>query len=129
MDNRNLRSFELLQKAFDFEPDDLIKIHTHLCAGHELISAGISTWHLIAGKLSRHTEQLRIPGLCLILDDTFLYQELMADLHCLQENLIAEGNKPESLDRVLYLYTKHKNNIKLHLFTRVAVDKPVDGLV
>lgn len=113
MNNKNATAFEILKTKFALMPDDLIKINAYVSAGHDLVAAGISTWHFNKGKLSRQTEQLRIVGMCLIQDDSFLYQQLMADLQRIQED------NTDLLDRVLYLYTYDpiKRNTQFHFFT------------
>ncbi len=110
--------------------DERILLNQYVIAGHRLVSAGISTWHVLNGKLTRHTEQLRYPGIYLILDDTFLYKQLMGDMSDYTQNLLDEGHNKEDLDRLIYIYTADETEpraqIKLHLFSRVSVmvDKP-----
>lgn len=116
---------ESLQNAFSLNTEETIRIASHISAGHRLVAAGIATWSLNGkGELRRVTTQLNILGLQLICDDSFLFQELMADLGCLEVQLM-EDAALKDLDRCLYLYTLDPKNpkVKLHFFTRVLVDK------
>lgn len=117
MTNKNLKSLDQLQTHFDLRSEDILKIVSYLSAGHDLIASGVSIWSAIKGKVNRTTTQFHISGMCLISDDTLLYQELMADLTCYQEILL-QDTKPEDMDRVMYLYTLDPiaKAYKLHLF-------------
>lgn len=118
MTDKNLKALDQLQTHFDLKSEDILKIVSYISAGHNLIAAGVSTWSALNGKLTRSTDQLHIPGMMLIGDDTFLMSELMADLSSYQEGLL-KTTKPEDMDRVMYLYTLEptKKALKLHLFT------------
>lgn len=104
-------------------PSEQILLHQYIIAGHKVLCAGVSTWKLVGKTLTRVTRQLEGHNLSLILDDSDLYQELMADLSCYTDMLLSDGNKPEDFDRCIYVFTQDglsQEHPKLHMFSRMS---------
>lgn len=123
--DKYLQVLERLQDAFELNTDETIRIASYISAGHRLVSAGIACWSVSPkGDLKRVTTQLPIKGLQLICDDSFLWQELMSEIGCLEVKLVEDGADPKDFDRCMYLYTLDPKNprVQLHFFTRVFAD-------
>lgn len=122
--DKYLHVLERLQDAFELNNEETIRIASYISAGHRLVAAGIACWTLKPnGELKRVTTQLPIAGLQLICDDSFLWQELMSELGCVEVKLL-DNASPKDFDRCLYLYTLDPKNpkVQLHFFTRVFAD-------
>lgn len=122
--DKYLSVLDRLQDSFELNAEETIRIASYISAKHRLIAAGIACWSVNKnGELKRITTQLPIAGLQMICDDSFLWQELMADLGCLEVQLM-ETAKPSDFDRCMYLYTLDPKDpkVKLHFFTRVFAD-------
>ncbi len=119
-DNRKI--LEHITKEMRLAPSEQIMMNGYVLAGHTILCAGVGTWAVVNRVLTRVTEQLRGAGLCLIVDDSDRYQELMADMSAYTEMLKEEGNNIEDFDRVIYIYTQNtalQQEPRLHLFSRI----------
>ncbi len=127
--NTDLKLLTAIQNSFPLEPSEVLRILSYIGAGSTIVAAGVSYWQINGGELKRVTVQLPLPGLGLITDDSFLYQELMADLCCVEEQMLNDGIEPIDFDKCLYIITLSKGDPKEgnypktfpHFFTRSNV--------
>ncbi len=110
--NADLKLLTAIQNSFPLEPSEVLRILSYIGAGSTIVAAGVSYWHIKGGELKRVTVQLPLPGLGLITDDSFLYQELMADLCCVEEQMLNDGIEPKDFDKCLYVITLSKADPK-----------------
>ncbi len=110
--NTDLKLLTAIQNAFPLEPSEVLRLVSHISAGSMIVAAGISYWQIKGGELKRVTTQMPLPGLGMITDDSLLYQELMADLCCVEEQMINEGIDPIDFDKCLYIITLSKGDPK-----------------
>ncbi len=108
--NADLKLLTAIQNSFPLEPSEVLRILSYIGAGSTIVAAGVSYWHIKGGELKRVTAQLPLPGLGLITDDSFLYQELMADLCCVEEQMLNDGIEPIDFDKCLYIITLSKGD-------------------
>lgn len=100
-----IRILEDIDNVFPLRDAEKMRLMSYISAEYELISAGITCWTVNRNKhLKRVTTQLPIPGLQLITDDSSTWQELMAELGCIEVRMIADGQVPSSFDKCLYVY-------------------------
>ncbi len=108
--NNDLKLLTAIQNSFPLEPSEVLRILSYIGAGSTIVAAGVSYWQINGGELKRVTVQLPLPGLGLITDDSFLYQELMADLCCVEEQMLNDGIEPIDFDKCLYIITLSKGD-------------------
>ncbi len=116
------KTLEHITKETLLAPSEQILLHGHVIAGHRVLCAGTATWHYQNRQMTRVTRQLEGCGLCMILDESDRYQELMSELSTYTQMLLDEGNKPEDFDRCIYVYTQDvekQQHPRLHLFSRI----------